>query len=148
MPPPRLELRPRQQAAGALDRVVDARGQHVVRIRINTRRTQWKSKRMDVNANASHAANILLSLTLFSFFPLFYLRQGVFLPPRFWVFTCTIHPSHTQGTQGKRPHERNYCCCFFVHSVPPFLLSFLHVMTSPTQRTTCTHISHRIVFPQ
>jgi hypothetical protein len=40
-----------------LDRVAGARGRHVVRIRINTRKTRWTLKKTDVNANALRAAD-------------------------------------------------------------------------------------------
>lgn len=145
MPPPQLELRSRRQAVGARDRVVDARGQHVVHIRINTRRTRWKSRRMDVNASASHAANISclalslslsLSFTPFSFFSIFFIiaSKGVFFCHRGSGCLHVQYIHHTQGTQGKRTHEENYC--FFL-STP--LLSFFPFLTSRHDEPNPTH---------
>ena len=153
MPLPRLEPWPRQRAVGARDRVVDARGQHVVHIRINTRRTRWKSKRMDVNASASHAADISClalsySRSLFFFlFPFFPLRQGVFiLSPRFWVLHVQyIH--HTQGTRGKRTHERNHCFFLSTPNPPSFPsppLPSRHDEPNPTHNMYSHIPSHRV----
>ena len=52
MPPPLLGQRVRPR-----DRVAGARGRHVVRIRINTRRTRWILKKTGVNANALRGAD-------------------------------------------------------------------------------------------
>ena len=122
-----------------LDRVADARGRHVVRIRTNTRRTRWTLKKTDVNANALHAADARFPTSVcfltphlfspapslpslyhdlsFTFFiccllPFLLASRGAvlfffFLPPRFWVFTCTI-PSHTRHSKESRtmsPHH-------------------------------------------
>jgi hypothetical protein len=147
MPPSRLELRPRLQAVGALDRVVDARDQHVVPIRINTRRTRWKSKRMDVNASASHAANILyLALSLsFSFFSSFFLCvKGFFCHRGSGCYMYNTSITH-KALKESRAHERNYC--FFFCLLPPSFPSFLpsrHDEPNPTHHMYSHIPSHRV----
>ena len=153
MPPVRLG-RPRPlRRAGLRGRVADARGRRVVRIKINMRRTRWRLRRTDVNASASRVADISLrALSLFhtlfvSLFSSFLCVKGFFLPPRFWVLHVQYHPSHTRHSRKARAQEK--FLLFFLPNPPPFPpLPFLHVMTIQLKPTTCTYISHRIVFPQ
>ena len=155
MPPPGLG-RPRPlRRAGLRGRVADARGRRVARIKTNMRRTRWKLRRTDVNASALRVANISLralslsrtrSFLVLSF--LFFASRGFFLPPRFWVLHVQYHPSHTRHSRKARAQEK--FLLFFLPNPPPFPppLPFLHVMTIQPKPTTCTYISHRIVFPQ
>jgi hypothetical protein len=144
--PPRLELRPRRQVVGARDRVVDARGQHVVRIRINMRRTQWKSKRMDVNASASHAANIsylALSVTLFvSFF--FLCVKGFFCHHGSGCYMYNTSITHKALKESARMRE--ITVVFFVHSLPSFpsFLPSRHDEPNPTHHMYSHIPSHRV----
>ena len=151
MAPPRLAPgRWGRRQAELRDRVAGARGRHVVRIKINMRRTRWKSRRMDVSASAWRAANtspraVLSSrLRLPSFlFVFFFASRGFFLPPRFWVLHVQYHASR-QGTRGKRAHKRNFC--FFFGPPHPFLHD------EPTQPNPSHHLYLHIpiasCFPQ
>lgn len=143
MPPPRLELQPRRQAVAARDRVVDVRDQHVVRIRINMRRTRWKSKRMDVNANASHAANISYSAFFLFILPSFLCVKGFLCHHGSGCYMYNTSITHKALKENARMREITVVFC----PLTPSLLSFLHVMTNPTQPTTCTHKPIASCFP-
>src|SRR6267142_2806055 len=117
-----------------LDRVAGARGRHVVRIRINTRRTRWTLKKTDVNANALHAADAR-SPHLYVF------SRRTFLPApslpslyhdlSFTFFIC-FPPTFPFSVQG--------CCSIFCHRGS----GYLHVQYHLTQgtrrkRARCLH---------
>ena len=120
---PLLEPR-RRRRVRPLDRVADARGRHVVYIRISTRtcRMRWTLKKTDVNANALHAADARsILICMFS-------HDRILLPtPSLPVLYITIFP-------------------FFICFLLPFILAFrgavLFFFTTAFWVFTCTIPSH------